>query len=248
MGAHFSISPGAVGGGAANASYITRSQAAGEGDELYHNAPDAVENANSWRETKVQFRTWADRVEAKEKGRHGNRAGQPRTHYRAIVSYEEEVSTEAIQADVAEFLEEEFPQAKAVAVVHQDTDNSHAHIWMSARKTDGKKIHIGNGDLKEMHATMDRIYEERMGVRSRNAEKVEETKAFKRRLSQLKEEGASKEELRQWAEANRPSRATPPGPEVYREREERLAEEPEPDRTEADTGDDVSEQSCRSGS
>lgn len=237
MGAHFSIKPGPVGGGPANASYITRSQAAGDGDELYHNAPEAVENADTWHETKIRLRSWAERVKAEEKARHGNRAGRPRTHYRAVisyedityedVSYEDEIPTEAVKEDVAEFLEEEFPQAKAVAVVHQNTGNSHAHVWMSARKTTGEKVHIGNGDLKEMHATMDEIYERRMGVQSRNAEKVEETKELKRTLAKMKEEGASKKELSRWAQANRPDRATPPDREVYRQREKRLAKTPE---------------------
>ena len=81
MGAHFQIKPGPVGGGAANASYITRSQAAaGESSAVYHNAPEKIENADSWHETKVRFRSWAERTKAVEKAKHGNRAGQPRTH------------------------------------------------------------------------------------------------------------------------------------------------------------------------
>lgn len=222
MGAHFQISPGPVGGGAANASYITRTAAAEEGDEVYHNAPESVENARDWREMKINFRAWAEQVKAEEVSAHGNRKGQPRTHYRMVISYEEKIPTEAVQEDVQEFLEEEFPDARAVGVVHQDTEKSHAHIWMSARKLDGKKVQIGDGDLQTMHATMDEIYERRMDVQSRNAEKIEETSKFKREYAKKRARGASEEELRQWAEANRPNRATPPDPEVYRERERRL--------------------------
>lgn len=222
MGAHFQISPGPVGGGPDNASYITRSQAAGEGSEVYHNAPESVEQAESWRETKIRFRSWAERVKVEEVARHGNRAGQARTHYRGLISYEETIETGAAKEDAREFLEEEFPKAQAVAVVHQDTDNTHVHIWISARKLNGKKVHIANGDLEEMHARMDEIYERRMEVPSQNAEKVRETKAFKRRAAAIKKMGIRKKELEEWAEANRPERATPPGPPVYREREERL--------------------------
>ena len=233
MGAHFQIKPGPVGGGAANASYITRSQAAaGESSAVYHNAPEKIENADSWHETKVRFRSWAERTKAVEKAKHGNRAGQPRTHYRAIISYEDEIPTEAAREDAKELLEEEFEEARAVAVVHQDTEHTHVHVWMSARREDGKKVHIGNGDLEEMHARMDEIYERRMGVQSRNAEKVREAKEFKREFRRElsrelnrgleREGGAIEKHMRRWAEANRPERATPPGPEVYREREERL--------------------------
>lgn len=223
MGGFVSISAGSVGSGAANASYITRSSAAEEGEEVYHNAPDDVREAETWEEMRIRFRSWADQVEAEEKIRHGNRAGQPRTHYRGVLSYEEKIPTEAVREDVQEFLEREFPEAQAVAVVHQDTDQSHAHIWMSARQIDEKKVHISNQDLKDLHATVDEIYERRMEVQSRNAQKYEETREFKRKYAELREQGASAKELKEWAEANRPERATPPGPSVYRERDRRPA-------------------------
>ena len=223
MGGYASISAGSVGSGAANAGYITRPSAAEEGDELYHNAPVDVERAETWEETRIRLRSWADQVEAEEKARHGNRAGQPRTHYRGVLSYEDKIDSAAARADAREFLEKEFPDAQAVAVVHQDTENTHVHIWMSARKLDDKKVHIDNQDLKDLHATFDEIYERRMQVPSRNADKIEETRQFKRRYAELKEQGASLEELEEWAEAHRPERATPPGPEVYRERDRRPA-------------------------
>lgn len=239
MGGFVQISAGSVGSAAANAGYITRPSAAEEEDELYHNAPGDVENAETWEQTRIRLRSWADQVEAEEKARHGNRAGQPRTHYRGVLSYEDKIETEAARADAQEFLEKEFPEAQAVGVVHQDTDNTHVHIWMSARKVDGKKVHISNQDLKELHATFDQIYERRMQVPSRNAEKVEETRQFKREYAEKWEETEEKvtelfkegvmaedrmeewEKLRRWADRNRPDRADPPGPEVYRQREER---------------------------
>lgn len=223
MGGYASISAGSVGSGAANAGYITRPSAAEEGDELYHNAPKDVERAETWEEARIRLRSWADQVEAEEKARHGNRAGQPRTHYRGVLSYEDKIDSAAARADAREFLEEEFPDAQAVAVVHQDTEHTHVHIWMSARKLDDKKVHIDNQDLKDLHQTFDEIYERRMQVPSRNAEKVEETRQFKREYAELREQGASAHELKQWAEAHRPERATPPGPSVYRERDRRPA-------------------------
>lgn len=218
-GAFCQVKAGSVGSAAENASYITRSSASS--GAVYHNAPDGVREAETWRETRVQLRSWADRVETEEVARHGNRAGQPRTHYRAILSYEEKVETEAALEDAEEWLEEAFEDTQAVAVVHQDTDHTHVHVWMSPRKLDGKKIHIANGDLKEINGAWDRVYEERMQRPGRIVEKMEETEKFKRRYAELEAQGASKEELAAFVGDNRPDRANPPGPDVYRERDER---------------------------
>ena len=207
--------------GPQNANYITRPSAAEQGEVAYHNAPEDVEAAETWEETRVRLRSWAEQVKMEERARHGNRAGRARTHYRAVISYEEKIEAEAAREDAEKWLEEEFPEARAVGIVHQDTDQTHVHIWMSARKLDGKKVHISNREMKELHATFDSIYERRMGVRSRNAEKIEETRRFKRRYAELREQGADATELKRWAEANRPDRADPPGPEVYRERDKR---------------------------
>ena len=207
--------------GPQNANYITRPSAAEQGEVAYHNAPEDVEAAETWEETRVRLRSWAEQVKMEERARHGNRAGRARTHYRAVISYEEKIEAEAAREDAEKWLEEEFPEAQAVGIVHQDTDQTHVHIWMSARKLDGKKVHISNREMKELHATFDSIYERRMGVRSRNAEKIEETRRFKRRYAELREQGADATELKRWAEANRPDRADPPGPEVYRERDKR---------------------------
>ena len=221
-GAFAKIEAGSVGSAAKNASYITR-ESAQDGDLVYHNAPEDVEQAETHEETRVRLRSWADLVEAEEKARHGNRTGQPRTHYRAVLSYEDEIGTEQARADAEEWLEEAFPEAEAVAAVHQDTDHTHVHIWMSARKMDGSKVHISNSDLKEINRSWDQVYERRMQKPGRIAEKMEETRQFKRRYAELREQGASPAELKEWAEAHRPERATPPGPSVYRQRDRRPA-------------------------
>lgn len=225
MGAFVQVSAGPVGSGAANAGYITRESSEGEEGILFYQAPDDVADAETWQETRVRLRSWAEQTCEEEKARHGNRAGQARTHYRAIISYEEDVEIENEEAleDAERFLEEEFPKSRAVAVVHRDTDQTHVHIWMSARQVDDSKVHIDRQQTEEMHETMDRIYEERTQRKSRNAEKVRETREFKRSLSQIKERGASEEELKEWAQKHRPDRANPPSPETYRQREERLA-------------------------
>jgi len=225
MGGVVKITPRAS-AGAANAGYITRNTAVVEQETVYHNAPEDVQQAQSWHETRIRMQTWAELTKAEERARHGNRHGRARTHYRMILSYDDDEDIQNVGAheareDAQEFLEEEFPQAQAVAVVHQDTDNTHVHVWMSARKLDGNKVHISNKDLEKIHSTFDDIHEQRTQVKGQNLEKMAETRQFKEEYAQLEAQGASEEELKEWAEANRPERATPPGPKTYEKREER---------------------------
>lgn len=239
---------GAVGSGPANAGYITRSSAVAEEEDerlSTHNVPEDVkaDPGESWEQQRIRLRTWAEQVKQEEKARHGNRAGQPRTHYRTVLSYEREIPTAQAQADAQEFLEEAFPDAKAFSVVHQDTDHTHVHIWMSARKVDGKKVHIGKGDIQEINRAWDEIYErrkygERLVYSDSLTKKMGEAQEFKRKYAQLKDQGASEAELERWAEENRPERATPPGPEVYRERDLRHGVEAVAQRFEAESIED----------
>lgn len=224
--AYLSVKAGPVGKGPSNIAYITRESSEGEEGTMFYQVRSHVEEAETWEETRVRLQSWAERVKDEEIARHGNRRGEPRTHYRGIISYERDVgvSNEELLEDAERLLKEEFPKSRAVATVHRDTDHLHVHIWMSARQTDESKVHIDRSDLKQMHETMDRIYEERTRRESRVAEKVEETWDFRQKLSELKEQGASQEELKRWAEEHRPEREAPPSPETYREREERLTD------------------------
>ena len=232
-GAVIKFKAGSVGTAGENASYITRTGAVSKEEKSealhLHNAPSDVEAAETWEEQRTRLKAWAETRGAEERARHGNRKGKPRTHYRVMMSYEEhpldeeEVSAEAALEDAQEWLEKEFPEARAAAVVHQDTEHTHVHVWMSPRKMDGSKIDISPQDFRDLTGRWDRIYERRMKWRGRLREKMEETRRFKRKYAQLREQGASAAELKEWAEANRPERATPPGPEVWRKREKRLA-------------------------
>ena len=211
--------------GSANAEYITRNTAVVEQETVYHNAPEDVQQAQSWHETRIRMQTWAELTKAEERDRHGNRPGRARTHYRMILSYDDDdiqnVAAHEAREDAEEFLKEEFPNSQAVAVVHQDTDNTHVHVWMSARKLNGNKVHISKQDLENIHSTFGDIHERRTNIKSRNVEKMRETREYKRRYAELKAQGASEKELHAWAEENRPDRVSPPGPKVYRDREKK---------------------------
>jgi hypothetical protein len=225
-GAFIKFDAGSVGSAADNAAYITR-EPARDGGLVLHNAPEDVaevedpQTPEGWAEQRMRFQTWAETRETEEIARHGNRKGQPRTHYRVVLSYEDKIETAEAQEDAREWLEEEFPGARAAAVVHQDTENTHVHVWMSPRLEDGSKINISPQDFRDLTAEWDRIYEQRMQRPGRLREKMEETRTFKRQFAELKEQGASAAELQKWAEENRPFRADPPSPEVYRQRDRR---------------------------
>jgi hypothetical protein len=228
-GAVITFESGNPGAGAANAKYITRSQAADRGSLTFHNQPEGTETPHDhttragWQDQRMRLETWAQMRQEEEISRHGNRAGDPRTHYRTVLSFEEKISSERAVDAAQEWLEEEFPDARAFAVAHQDTEHTHVHVWMSARKTDGSKINVSASDFRSLTSEWDRIYAETMDREAKLKEKMEETREFKREYAKMKEEGASPYELGRWTVRNRPERATPPSPEVYRQRDERRA-------------------------
>jgi hypothetical protein len=237
-GAVITFESGNPGAGAANAKYITRSQAADRGSLTFHNAPEGTETPYDrttragWQDQRMRLETWAQMRQEEEISRHGNRAGDPRTHYRTVLSFEEKISSERAVDAAQEWLEEEFPDARAFAVAHQDTEHTHVHVWMSARKTDGSKINVSASDFRSLTSEWDRIYAETMDREAKLKEKMEETRQFKRRYAEMKEEGANTYELTRWAVRNRPERADPPTPKVYRQRDARRAGRDIADRAE----------------
>lgn len=222
----------------ANAGYITRDQAADRESLTFHNQPEGTETPHDhttragWQDQKMRLETWAQMRQEEEITKHGNRAGDPRTHYRTVLSFEEKISSKRAVDAAQDWLESEFPDARAFAVAHQDTDNTHVHVWMSARKTDGSKINVSASDFRSLTSEWDRIYAETMDREAKLREKMEETRQFKRKYAEMKEEGASTYELARWAVRNRPERADPPSPEVYRQRDERRAGKAIADRAE----------------
>lgn len=77
----------------------------------------------------------------KEKNKH-TKEKQIRTHYRLIASWQGKETSEKAIEEVKIYLQNQFPKAKAIIAVHQDTKDTHAHVWIDARQTDGKKIHL----------------------------------------------------------------------------------------------------------
>ena len=120
---------------------------------------------------------------------------QVRTHYRLIASWEGRETSENAVAEVKIFLEKQFPKARAVIAVHQDTDDTHAHIWIDARQTDGKKIHLKEKQFQSLDEKWTEQYDRRYGTNY-----APQYKALKLETKQWKRE------MYQWRKSRAPSR------------------------------------------
>ena len=117
---------------------------------------------------------------------------QVRTHYRLIASWEGRETSENAVAEVKIFLEKQFPKARAVIAVHQDTDDTHAHVWIDARQTDGKKIHLKEKQFQSLDEKWTEQYDRRYGTNYAPEYKAlkQETKEWKREMYQWRKSQA----------------------------------------------------------
>lgn len=111
---------------------------------------------------------------------------QVRTHYRLIASWEGKETGENAVAEVRLYLEKQFPKARAIIAVHQDTDDTHAHVWIDARQTDGKKIHLKDKQFESLDEKWTEQYDRTYGTNYAPEYKAlkEETKQWKREMYQ----------------------------------------------------------------
>src|SRR5713226_5207829 len=112
-GVYMRFSVGRSGVSAANVRYITRGSATDfdREAELVRNYPDYAQEGETYREFRQHLEEYArqQQEDELERPRHGGN-GQPRTHYRAVLSFEEEVETEQARDMADEWLEREFPE------------------------------------------------------------------------------------------------------------------------------------------
>lgn len=174
---------GTVGASARHVGYITRERAVLEEERgiLLHNLPERVGEARDYAELRDNLVAHASVREKLEIDRHHAR-GEPRTHYRVLVSFEQNVTSEKALGMVREWLDREFPEAPAFATVHRDTEQTHVHVWMDARQLDGRKVHLSRQRHRGLDSTWNHIYSREMGHNPRVHErKKEQTREVKRR-------------------------------------------------------------------
>ena len=153
-----------VGSSAPNASvrylrYIANEQSVREPEQgtLLWNLPDRKAMSGSYQAFTA---TLAEHVKADaewELSRHQSR-GHARTHYRALLSFETDIGTSNANGLVAQWIAGAFPQARAASFLHRNTNHLHAHIWIAARLTNGKKIDLSARDFRQLDERWNRIY------------------------------------------------------------------------------------------
>jgi hypothetical protein len=143
---------GTTGASGRHVAYITRERAVIDREQaiLLYQLPEHVRAAADYQELRQTLIAYADTREEIEVAQHSAR-GKPRTHYRVLASFERDVSNEQALGMAKEWLDREFPRARAFAVVHRDTEQTHVHVWIDARQIDGKKIQLA----RQQHRSLD---------------------------------------------------------------------------------------------
>jgi hypothetical protein len=174
--------------------YISRLSAVRERDGtvcgfMAHNLPAWATEAQSYTELREKLAAYATvREEEEQKGR---------SHFRCVVSFERDVDTRRAREMVREWLKESFPKAIAVSLVHRNAEHVHAHVWLDARQTDGRKISLSPRDNRAIGENWNRIYAREMGRDEQEyLRKCEETRDFKRAKA-LGEERARPERVQE---------------------------------------------------
>lgn len=191
-GIYHNFKPGRAGASAANARYISRTTAVRDGERgLYeHNLPDYL-RGETYAETRANLTEYARQRDEDERARPTRGGGEARTHYRAQLSFEGRVDAERAREMASEYMRENFPNARGFAVVHQDTEHTHAHIWLDARQTDGKKLNVSMSDYKRLDERWARIYGREFGQEKEREHlaKKQETRDWKRAQARGEQSG-----------------------------------------------------------
>lgn len=158
------------------------------------------------------FSLYAEQKEEDEFNRTRKGTGQPSTHYRIVVSFEEKIETEKAHSMGKEYLEKQFPNTRAIGAVHQDTNHTHIHFHIQSRDTNNKLLRFSPYQWKETDKEWNKIYSREFGREKEQQylDKKAETREWKKSLVN----GEEKE---------KPQRINTINKEIYRERDRRNA-------------------------
>ena len=160
---------GARGASGKNASYITRESAC---DSISFHNLDELETENQY-ENRINALSYAyNREEEETKGR---------THYRVVLSWEGKEDTNRAKEQTHEFLDNNFKDSRAIVAVHQDTDQTHAHVWIDSRNIDDRKLHSPKNHINKLSQSWQKQYdrEYQTNYEKEFAAKREETRQYK---------------------------------------------------------------------
>jgi hypothetical protein len=109
-------------------------------------------------ETKIDARSYASNRMLEEKLMPKRGTGTPRNHHRMMLTLPDETDPDKALQLVKNFVEKEFPNTRSIIAVHE-SDNGiglHSHVWIDARKIDGKKL-----DLGTKYTKLDKLYSQK---------------------------------------------------------------------------------------
>jgi hypothetical protein len=135
-----------------------------------------------YRETRINLISYAEARLDEEATKTRRGAGNARTHYRVVLSFDRNEGSSTAQELSQKWLKENFPDCRAAAAIHRDTKNTHIHIWVDSRKLDDKKLNLDNKQYRKLDESWARIYAEKYGERylTDHLAKKERTKNYKR--------------------------------------------------------------------
>lgn len=213
-GIYFRITAGRAGASGANMRYITR-ETATEGNHraiISQNYPDYVLEGDSYREQRQNISLYAEQKEEDEFNRARKGKGEPTTHYRIVISFEDKIETEKAHSMGKEYLEKQFPNTRAIGAVHQDTNHTHIHFHIQSRDTNNKLLRFSPYQWKETDKEWNKIYSREFGreKEQQHLNKKAETREWKKSLAKGEER-------------EKPKRVNTINKEIYRERDRRNA-------------------------
>jgi hypothetical protein len=108
-------------------------------------------------ETKIDARSFAAMREMEEQLMPQRGAGTPRNHHRMVLTLPDETDPDKALQLVKNFVEKEFPGTRSIIAIHksENAPGLHSHIWVDARKLNGKKLDLGTKYYK-----LDKLYSE----------------------------------------------------------------------------------------
>ncbi len=199
---------GTSGAAAAHIHYISRPSAVREGTDgvLMRNLPDQVATKN-YEELRTNVATYAWAREESEQARHRAR-GECRTHFRATISFERETETTKAKEMLNQWLAKNFPDARAAAFLHRDSQHQHWHVYLDSRLETGRKIDLKPAKYYRLDESWNAIYCRELGRDEReHLDKKEATREMKRAAFEAKKAHTALPERPQRADLKARSKA-----------------------------------------
>lgn len=92
-----------------------------------------------------------------------NNSKSLRSHYYIDISFEGKIDTSLARNLVKEYLLVQFPDARFLAAVHQDTEHTHVHVLLLATNIHDKKLYFSYIDSRNLDVPWAKIYSREFG-------------------------------------------------------------------------------------